>query len=88
MLRPSPNHGTQRLPNGDDKYLCLSSFVSTLLVLFEDSSVGSLQKTCYYKEGNLSQRGPKWQIYILPEKQPTGIQTIVVGLFRLDRFGC
>ena len=44
MLRPLPNHGTLRLTNDEDKYLCLSSFVSTLLVLFEDSSVGSLQK--------------------------------------------
>ena len=27
MLRPSPNHGTQRLPNDDDDHVCMYSSV-------------------------------------------------------------
>ena len=31
MLRPSPNHGTQRLPNDDDEYIITIAFRSCLI---------------------------------------------------------
>ena len=33
MLRPSPNHGTQRLPNDDDEMM-MNSFCTSLLCNF------------------------------------------------------
>ena len=33
MLRPSPNHGTQRLPNDDDEPASSSNFQVALMVL-------------------------------------------------------
>ena len=37
MLRPSPNHGTQRLPNDDDDDECLQSVLKSVAIIIMGS---------------------------------------------------